>query len=186
MPRSCRIVARTVQLRGSALTDDRRASLAAANRDLAVGAVLAAGTLAACGGETTSSTSPSAASPNPAASHGEANPSATASAGPRMAVSYARPPGLPSPHAITLGTVGWKFKPTVDIKVTQLGCFDARLFPDACPATAFSRSALPPQNRCNTTPATPSAPLRPSFTTNRNYLCAAAAHRQQIIAGHPF
>jgi hypothetical protein len=78
----------------------------------------------ACGGETTSSTSPSAASPNPAASHGEANPSATASAGPRMAVSYAQPPGLPSPHAITVGTVGWKFKPTVDIKVTQLGCFD--------------------------------------------------------------
>jgi hypothetical protein len=91
--------------------------------------ILIVGTLgvAACGGgEATGRPSPIAVSSGPITA---ASPSPTASttpsaAGPRPAVSCALPPGLPSPHAITLGTVGWEFKPTVDIKVTDLGCFD--------------------------------------------------------------
>lgn len=44
--------------------------------------------------------------------------------GARPAVSYDRGPWPPS-KAITLGTVGWTFRPTVDIEVTGLGCYDA-------------------------------------------------------------
>jgi len=83
--------------------------------------VLVAGALAvaACGGgETTSSPSPTATSPGPAMS---SSPPAT---GPRAAVFYREPP-LPPPKAITTGTVGWTFTPTVDIGVTDLGCYDA-------------------------------------------------------------
>ena len=73
--------------------------------------------------ETTSSTSPPAASPSLV----KARPSPTASAevaGPIAAVSYAAPPAPPE-KAITAGTVGWKFTPRVDIKITALGCYDA-------------------------------------------------------------
>jgi hypothetical protein len=41
-----------------------------------------------------------------------------------MAASYERPPSCPT-EAVGTPTVGWVFRPKVDIKVTELGCYDA-------------------------------------------------------------
>jgi len=58
------------------------------------------------GGETASGTPPPAASSSPA-------------------LSYAEPPSTERTPVSEAGTFGWEFRPTVDIEVTELGCFDA-------------------------------------------------------------
>jgi hypothetical protein len=93
---------------------------------LAIGALA----VAACSGGTTSATSPTGASPSMTIGAGP-----TAWASPRPAVWYARskPPsteaGSTTPHTTArvrkAGTIGWEFVPTVDVRVTELGCFDA-------------------------------------------------------------
>ena len=85
--------------------------------------------LAACGGGAASGTTPPAATPAAAGPNQTQTPGATTSrtlpppGGTSMAVSYAEPP-YPPAKAIAAGTTGWKFKPTVDIAVTELGCYD--------------------------------------------------------------
>jgi hypothetical protein len=84
--------------------------------------------LSACGGDEAASGTDArlpVASTSPTETHSDiaTGPSPSAS-GLSMAVSYAEPP-LPPERAISPGTVGWKFEPTVDVEVTELGCYDA-------------------------------------------------------------
>jgi hypothetical protein len=79
--------------------------------------------LAACGGEAASGTTPPAG-PSPTASPSPAAPSAAPPDGTKMAASYDSPPSYPA-EAVGTPTVGWVFRPKVDIKITELGCYDA-------------------------------------------------------------
>jgi hypothetical protein len=82
--------------------------------------------LAACGhDETATGTTPSASPGTTEASTDTSPYAAVTDDGTMMAVSYSEPPYPPAGKAIAAGTVGWLFKPTVDIEVTALGCFDA-------------------------------------------------------------
>lgn len=83
--------------------------------------------LAACGQDGTAA-SPSATAASPSATG--ASPDGFADTTPSdngttMAVSYSELPYPPSGESFAAGTVGWLFKPTVDIEITELGCFDA-------------------------------------------------------------
>jgi hypothetical protein len=114
---------------------------------LAVVVVFAALAVQGRGGTSgTTSSSPSAAasvavssppsSSKPTTAPPPASPGPVVWASPRRAVSYsrARPPSTETPTGVTpsttagvakAGTIGWGFTPSVDIKVTALGCFDA-------------------------------------------------------------
>ena len=81
---------------------------------------------AACGHDETAAGTPTPASPSATG----ASPDAFANTipsddGTTMAVAYSEPPYPPSGKSFSAGTVGWLFKPTVDIEITELGCFDA-------------------------------------------------------------
>ena len=86
---------------------------------LALLVLLAVLALAACGGKTVSGATPFA-SLSPTAS----SPPAAPSDGTKMAASYESPPFSPT-DAVGTPTVGWVFRPKVDIKLTELGCYDA-------------------------------------------------------------
>jgi hypothetical protein len=88
--------------------------------------------LPACGNDGTATSNGTATSttplagPSPIETPGdEGSGTALSDDGARMAVSYSQAPYPPSGKAFAAGTVGWSFKPTVDIEVTALGCFDA-------------------------------------------------------------
>jgi hypothetical protein len=93
---------------------------------------LAVMALAACGRDETASGNEAVSStapiehPSPTEAYDEGGAgSALGGDATRMAVSYSQAPYPPSGKAFSAGTVGWSFKPTVDIEVTELGCFDA-------------------------------------------------------------
>jgi FlaG/FlaF family flagellin (archaellin) len=66
---------------------------------------------------------PPAASPGPAASSSPAVSTSPPAEGAKAAVSYVQPPS-PLPRANPASVCGWTFRPTVDIAVTELGCYD--------------------------------------------------------------
>jgi hypothetical protein len=103
-------------------------SLASRACPLVLLALLLAAALAlpACGHDETAVGTTPPASPSTAGASADAFTStAPSDDGTMMAVSYSEPPYPPAGKAIAAGTVGWLFKPTVDIEVTALGCFDA-------------------------------------------------------------
>jgi len=103
-------------------------SLASLACPLVLLAVLLAAALAlpACGhNETAGGTTPPASPSTTGASADAFTSTAPSDDGTTTAVSYSEPPYPPSGKAVAAGTVGWLFKPTVDIEVTALGCFDA-------------------------------------------------------------
>jgi hypothetical protein len=82
--------------------------------------------LAACGHDETAAGATSSASPSATEVFTDTSPFvAVTDDGSMMAVSYSEPPYPPARKAVAAGTVGWLFKPTVDIEITALGCFDA-------------------------------------------------------------
>jgi hypothetical protein len=82
--------------------------------------------LAACGHDETAAGTTPPVSPGTAEASTDGSPyTALTDDGTMMAVSYREPPYPPAGKAVAAGTVGWLFKPTVDIDVTALGCFDA-------------------------------------------------------------
>jgi SnoaL-like domain len=87
---------------------------------LLAGSVLA---LAACGaGGAAPGTTPSGAGQS-RASGATASTTLPPPGGTSMAVSYSQPPTAPT-RAKPESVCGWAFKPTVDIAVTELGCYD--------------------------------------------------------------
>ena len=114
----------------TSLRHRQRASLAHASAVLAL-LIISGLALAACGiGETASGTTPPAASPSPTDTYGEITPSPAPSLSPTpsgasMAVSYVEPPHAPA-RALTPSVCGWAFRPKVDIKVSELGCYDEK------------------------------------------------------------
>jgi hypothetical protein len=87
--------------------------------------------LAACGSDESAPGTPSSATnPSPAVSNERSASPSPSAASPSPAAVNAKhepaPRGMQYALAETgIGTFGWKFSPTVDIKITNLGCYDA-------------------------------------------------------------